>query len=169
MKELAELLSGMRASGVVSDYALFGAMAQIRYTEPIATVDVDVLIAVPGPDRVDLLSGVYAYCTEKGLQPEGEAVRVGPWPVQFVPVFNALSQEALKDAVSADFEGVPLRVVRAEHLAALALSTGRAKDFARVLSLLESGSVVPAQIEAIAERHGLGDAWRRFRARFLDG
>ena len=34
MKELARLLNDMRAEGVIADYALFGAAAQMRYTEP---------------------------------------------------------------------------------------------------------------------------------------
>ncbi|MGH9366857.1 MAG: hypothetical protein ACRD3M_04185 [Thermoanaerobaculia bacterium] len=64
---------------------------------------------------------------------------------------------------------MPLRVVRAEHLAAIALSVGRAKNFARILALLEAGSVTAEEIQKVALRHGLADAWKRFRQRFLDG
>jgi hypothetical protein len=91
---------------------------------------------------------------------------VGAWPVQFIPVFSPLTQEALEQAETADFEGVPLRVVRADHLAVIALSVGRAKDFTRILALLESGSVSRDEIASLAARHGLADAWRRFEARF---
>ena len=34
MKKLAQLLNEMVDAGVITDYALFGALAQIRYTEP---------------------------------------------------------------------------------------------------------------------------------------
>jgi len=44
----------------------------------------------------------------------------------------------------------------------------RPKDFARILALLEAGSVLPQQIAGLAARHGLADAWKRFEARFLD-
>jgi hypothetical protein len=44
MKEVAELLEGMRAAGVIRDYAVFGAIAQMRYTEPVATLDADILV-----------------------------------------------------------------------------------------------------------------------------
>jgi hypothetical protein len=50
----------------------------------------------------------------------------------------------------------------------IALSAGRAKDFARILALLESGSVVPDEIESLAQHHGLLEAWMRFKKRFLD-
>jgi hypothetical protein len=39
MKELAQLLIEMQAAGVIESDALFGAAAQIRYTEPVATLD----------------------------------------------------------------------------------------------------------------------------------
>jgi len=160
------LLNAMRDSGVIADYALFGAAAQMRYTEPVATLDADVLVEVPSAERLDPLAAVYRFCADRGYQPEGEAVRVGAWPVQFIPVFNPLTQEALEQADTADFEGVPFRVVRADFLAVIALSVGRAKDLTRILALLESGSVSRDEIATLAKRHGLSDAWQRFEARF---
>jgi hypothetical protein len=167
VRELAQLLNALRDAGVIKNYALFGAVAQMRYTEPVATLDADVLIAVPSPERLDVLADVYSFCTKKGFHPEGESIRVGEWPVQFVPAFNPLTMEAMEQADTADFEGVPLRVVRAEHLAIIALSTGRAKDFARILALLEAGSVTAEQLAPMASRHGLDQAWKRFASRFL--
>jgi hypothetical protein len=169
MREVAQLLNAMRDSGVIADYALFGAAAQMRYTEPVATLDADVLVEVPAAERLDPLAAIYQFCAHKGYQPEGEAVRVGAWPVQFIPVFNPLTQEALERAETADFEGVPFRVVRADFLAVIALSVGRAKDFTRILALLESDSVTRDEVARLAARHGLSDAWQRFEMRFLNG
>lgn len=158
----------MREAGVISDYALFGAAAQIRYTEPVATLDADVLVAVREPERLDMLDEVYRFCAAEGYPAEGESIRVGEWPVQFVPVFSELTKEALSEAETTELQGEPFRVVKAGHLAAIALSVGRAKDFARILALLESESVGCEEIAAIAARHGLTEAWRRFEKRFLD-
>jgi hypothetical protein len=168
MKLVAQLLNEMKAAGVIADYAIFGAVAQMRYTEPVATLDADVLIAVHAPERLDVLAPIYQFCISKGYAPEGEAVRVGAWPVQFIPAFSALTQEAMAKADTADFEGAPLRVVRADYLAAIALSVGRAKDFTRILALLESGSVSADGVAVLAARHGLSAAWQRFRTRFLN-
>lgn len=168
MKEVALLLNAMRDSGVVSDYALFGAAAQMRYTEPVATLDADVLVAVPTPDRLDVLAPIYDFCRARGYEAEGESIRVGAWPVQFVPVFSQLTRDALAAAETADFDGIPFRVVDPAYLAVIALSVGRAKDCARVLALLESGSVTRAQVALVAAREGLSDAWTRFSTRFLD-
>ena len=168
MKELAQLLNEMQAAGVIENYALFGAMAQMRYTEAVATLDADVLIAVASPERMDVLAGVYDFCARRGFAPEGDAIRVGAWPVQFVPAFSPLTEEALKHADTADFEGVPFRVVRADYLATIALSVGRAKDYARILALLESSAATREEIARLAAKHGLSEAWRRFEARFGD-
>jgi len=74
----------------------------------------------------------------------------------------------MEQADTAVFEKVPLRVVSAEYLATIALETGRSKDMARILALLESASVTRQRIEALAQRHGLGEAWQRLNKRFLD-
>ena len=168
MRDVAQLLNAMKDSGVIADYALFGAAAQMRYTEPVATLDADVLVKVPSAEQLNPLVPIYHFCADKGYQPEGEAVRVGAWPVQFIPVFNPLTKESVERAETADFEGVPFRVVRADHLAAIALSVGRAKNWTRILSLLEAGSVSREEVARLAKRHGLADAWQRFEARFLN-
>ncbi len=168
MKALAHLLNEMCSAGVIRGYALFGATAQMRYTEPVATLDADVLVDLPASTGLDVLRGVYEFCASKGFRPEGEAIRVGAWPTQFVPVFSPLTREALEMAETADFEGVALRVVRADYLAVIALSVGRAKDFARILALLESGSVTREAVGQVAAKHGLGETWKRFTTKFLE-
>ena len=162
------MLNEMQQAGVIRDYALFGATAQMRYTEPVATFDADVLVAPADPTRLDVLSDIYTFCAAKGYQADGEAITVGAWPTQFIPAFSPLTEEAMAQAVTADYEGTTIRVVSADHLAVIALSVGRAKDLARVLALLESGSVTRESIRALAERHGLSDAWQRFENRLLN-
>ena len=168
MKDVARLLNEMVEAGVIANYALFGAVAQMRYTEPVATLDADVLVEVPSPEKLDLLTPLYQFCSERGYRAEGEAIRVGSWPVQFIPVFNELTREAMEKADTADFEHVPLRVVRPAHLTVIALSVGRAKDWTRILALLESGSVTGDEIGALAARHELAEAWEVFQKRFLN-
>lgn len=168
MQDVAELLNGMVAAGIIKEYAVFGAVAQMRYTEAVATLDADILVAVPDADRLDLLTPIYEYCIARGYTPEGEAIRVGSWPVQFIPVFDALTQAALEQAETGDVDGTPLRVVTADYLAVIALGVGRAKDFARILALLESESLLPEDIEQLSEQHSLSEQWATFKRRFLD-
>jgi hypothetical protein len=166
MNKVAVLLNEMVGQGIIADYAVFGAVAQMRYTEAVMTLDADVLVAVAEPDKLDVLSPIYAFCRDRGYLPEGEAIRVGDWPVQFIPAFSKLTREAIRDAETADLDGIPLRVIRADYLAVIALSVGRAKDFARVLALREAGAVTDKEIADLAMRHNLTSEWNLFKGRF---
>jgi hypothetical protein len=75
------------------------------------------------------------------------------WPVQFLPAESPLLKEAVEQAVTVDFEGVPTRVMTAEHLAAIALQTGWAKDFTRLLAFVESGTLAADNLTEILVSH----------------
>lgn len=166
MDRVAVLLNKMVEQGIITDYAVFGAVAQMRYTEAVVTLDADILVAIAEPDKLDVLSPIYAFCRERGYLPEGEAVRVGDWPVQFIPAFSKLTREAIRDAETGDLDGIPLRVIRADYLAVIALSVGRGKDFARVLALREADAVTDKEISDLAMRHNLTSEWNLFKERF---
>lgn len=145
MEKVARLLNDMVDAGVIKNYAVFGAVAQMRYTEAVLTLDADILVIVPDPDALDLLNPIYAFCQERGYQPEGEAIH---------------------EAETGDIDGVPLRVVRADYLAVIALSVGRAKGLARILALREAGAFTDKQISVLVARHNLTSAWNVFLERF---
>jgi len=166
MIRVARLLNDMVQTGVLADYAVFGAVAQMRYAEAVTTLDADILVAVPEPDTLDVLSPIYAFCRQRGYRSEGEAIRVGDWPVQFIPAFSPLTEAAIREAEMGDVDGAPLRVVRADYLAVIALSVGRAKDFARVIALREAAAVTDEQIAELAAKHNLVSAWATFLKRF---
>lgn len=55
----------------------------------------------------------------------------------------------------------------AEHLTAIALQTGRAKDAARILQFIESGTLDADKLDDILERHGLLLKWEQFGKKFV--
>ena len=75
--------------------------------------------------------------------------------------------EALQEAVERDVDGTRACVFTAEHLAAIALQTGRARDKARLLQFVEAGALDADRFQAILARHGLVDAWRKFERQYL--
>jgi len=168
MKKVAKLLEDLKASGVIRDYALFGAVAQMRYTEPVATLDADVLVLLSDDTGVDILAPIYIFCRKRGYVPEGEAIRVGNWPVQFIPTFSLLTEEAVREAETGEIDGIPVRVISAIHLAAIALSVGRPKDHLRILTLIEAGEVPEERLQKLAARHNLTSQWTLFKKRFKD-
>ena len=169
IKEVIETINRMQADGVIERYAIGGAVAATFYLEPVATLDVDVFVeshTEPGSQMISP-EPIFRYLRDRGCAMEGEHVVIAGWPIQFLPAGSALVQEALAKAVEKDVEGTPARVFTAEHLAAIALETGRAKDKARVLQFIEADAIDLDRLQEILTRHGLAGAWQQFERQFL--
>ena len=89
--------------------------------------------------------------------------------MQFLPPTSRLVEEALDDAVEVHVNDIPVRVFTAEHLAAVAIQTGRPKDKARLLQFIESGVLDIERFKTILARHDLSERWREFQRTFLSG
>lgn len=167
MKETLSEINALREAGLIGQSAIGGAMGATFYLEPISTYDLDVFVLFDTPQLILTLAPIYEFLQARGHVPEGDAVIIRSWPVQFLPAESPLLKEAVEQAVTVDFEGVPARVMTAEHLCAIALQTGRAKDFTRLLAFVESGVLKAEALSAVLERHQLVDAWAKFEARYL--
>lgn len=169
IKEVIETINRMQADGVIERYAIGGAVGATFYLEPVATLDVDVFVEfhTEAGSQLVSLQPIFTHLRDRGCTAEGEHVVVGGWPIQFLPAGSPLVQEALAKAVEKDVEGTPARVFTAEHLAAIALETGRAKDKARVLQFIEADAIDLDWLQAILTRHGLAGAWQQFERQFL--
>lgn len=169
IKDTIAAINQMQADGVIERYAIGGAVGATFYLEPVATLDVDVFITFR-PEAGSLLISpqpIFDYLKARGGRLEGEYIVVAGWPVQFLPATSPLTEEALAQAVENDVAGVSARVFTAEHLAAIALQTGRAKDKTRLLQFLEADVLDLARFQAIIARHDLERAWQRFETQFL--
>ncbi|HEX3720377.1 MAG TPA: hypothetical protein VH595_20690 [Verrucomicrobiae bacterium] len=168
IKEVITIINQMEVDGAIERYAIGGAVGATFYLEPVATLDVDIFAGikpVPGSLLVSLQS-IFDYLKAKGGTVEGEYIIIGGWPVQFLTPGTPLAEEALRESVIQDVDGTPARVFTAEHLAAIALQTGRAKDKARLLQFVEAAVLNPVRFKDILTRHSLLDAWRRFERQF---
>ena len=169
MKATLQVINQMVADKVIADYAFGGAIGTIAYLEPFLTQDVDIFMScstTPGGLIVSP-APIYDYLAARGHRAEREYIRIEGWLVQFLPVEKPLYADALAHAVTRDVNGVPVRIFSAEHLMAIALDPGRAKGHARLVQFVEAGVFDPVQFEAILQRHGLVDKWKRFEQRFL--
>jgi hypothetical protein len=119
------------------------------------------------PSGLISVTPIYAYLTERGYVPQGEAIVIEGWPVPFLPVYNPLSEEALARAIDVVFGATPTRIIGAEYLAAIMLQTGRPKDLARLVQFLDADVVDRQGLDEIVLRHGLDSQWLHFRRRFL--
>jgi hypothetical protein len=167
MEKTLRVINSMVADGIIEKYAIGGAVAATYYLEPAATLDLDIFISLPKEGALVSLQPIYEYLKDRGYREQNEFILIEGWPVQFLPAGNALVEEALQNAIPAELSGTPTRIMKAEHLAAIALQLGRTKDFLRVLQFVEQGVLDSKRFTDILERFGLLEYWRRFSDRYL--
>lgn len=100
----------------------------------------------------------------KGYAEEGECVVIEGVPVQFLPAYNTLLEEALREAREMPYETTSTRVLQVEHLMAICLQTGRAKDRERVRILREQATWDYEFLASILRRHQLEGRWNEWTA-----
>ncbi len=138
-------------------------MGATFYVEPLLTFDLDVIVLLPKTQGGLLtLAPLYEALRAKGFPEEGECVLIEGVPVQFLPAYNALLEEALRDARDMLYESTPARVLRVEHLVAICLQTSRAKDRERVRLLREQANLDQEYLSDLLARHDLGGKWKEW-------
>jgi len=155
---------------IIENYAIGGAIGASFYLPAMQTEDIDVFVFLPPSDgSLVSLAPVYEALKAQGGEVEHEYVRFDAWPVQILTDATPLIAEAIREAIEVDYEGIPTRVFRPEHLCAIALQTGRNKDYARVILFLEQNEVELDILSALVSRNGLTDRLERARAAARSG
>jgi len=164
VKRTIEVLNELEREGVISRYAIGGAMGAIFYTEPFLTFDLDVFVGFPQTAAALLsLTPIYdSLCARGYEETENECILIEGVPVQLLPAYNSLVEEALKEAQDTTYENVPTRVLRSEYLVAIALQTGRSKDRERVRILREQAKLDMTLLADILKRHELEEKWKQW-------
>ena len=160
MASLADVfqeLNALKETGLVRDYAVGGATAVLFYAEPARTYDVDVfvLLATSQSSALVSLASLYDWARTRGFELDAEHILVHGVPVQFLPAHNALAEEAVVSARALDYEGVAVRVIDPEHLAALAFQAGGPRRRERAWQLLETGGVNRQRLRSLLAAHGI--------------
>lgn len=158
LADVFRVLNEMRSDGILHDYAVGGAMATLFYAEPTRTYDLDVFVMLE-ESTVDVslisLEKIYIWARSRGLALEAEHVMVHGVPVQFLPAYNELVEEAIRTARELVYEHVSVRVVDPERLIALAVQAGGAKRRERAWQLIEMGEIDRALLRVVLARHHL--------------
>ena len=164
MEKTLQVLNALERDGLLRRYAIGGAMAATFYIEPVLTFGLDVFILLPKtPGDLLTLAPLYAALRARGYSEEGECVTIEEVPVQFLPAYNTLVEEALAEARETTYENTVTRVLRAEHLLAMALQTGRDKDRERVRLLVEQAELDRDYLAEVLTRHGLNTKWNQWK------
>ena len=154
---LADVLraaNGLVAAKLIEDWALGGALAAIYYVEPFTTYDADIFFIPADKGLTAGIPAIYTQLQAQGWQVEREHLLLREFPVQFVAA-SGLTEEAVREAARIEFESVPAKIFRAEHIVAIAASVGRQKDKARIEQMLQQAGLDKTLLEKILHRHKL--------------
>ncbi len=167
MEKALRVLNELEKEGVIARYAIGGGIAGLFYMEPLLTYDLDVFVFLPKPaGKLIDLSSLYGSLRRKGYPAQREHVVIEGVPVQFIPAYNDLVEEAVRESVQRLCRKTETRVLRVEHLLAIMLQTDRPKDRARMVQLLEEATVDKSRLAGVLKRHGLRRKWGGFKRRF---
>jgi len=160
MPSLADVfrqINGLKNEGVIREYAIGGATAVLFYAEPARTYDVDVFVLLAQSASQTLLSidGLYDWARQRGFDIDAEHILIHGVPVQFLPAYNSLAEDAISSARIFEYEGVPVRVIGPEHLIALALQAGGKRRRERAWQVLESHDVDRQKLKALLAAHDI--------------
>ena len=156
LADVFAVLNSLKDAQAIEEYAIAGAMAFLFYTEPVRTYDLDVFVFLPPQSGLLItMEPLYRILRERSYAFDAEHVMIYGTPVQFLPAYNALSEEAVREAILHDYDGVPVRVIRPEHLIALAFQTGGAHRRIRAESLLAEECIDLDVLIAIMERYSV--------------
>lgn len=169
MDKTLKVLNDLVRDGAIESYAIGGGVAGLFYMEPVLTYDMDVFVFLPrGSGRLISLSPLYERLRRMGYHPQKEQVVIEGVPVQFIPAYNDLVEEAVKESVETRYRKTKTKILRAEYLLSIMLQTDRPKDRARMTQLLEEASIDKDRLERILKRHDLRRKWSEFRKRFYE-
>src|ERR1041385_6700887 len=119
LPEVFRTANGLVAAGLIEGLALGGAPAAIFFVEPFTTHYAGIFFTPKDTGLTAGIPAIYAHLQSQGWQVEREHLLVRGFPVQFLAA-SGLTEEAVRAAERIDYEGVPAKIFRAEHIAAIA-------------------------------------------------
>lgn len=161
MESALKFLNELEKSGQIARYGIGGAFALLFYAEPSLTYDLDVFVFLPkNSDSVLVsLAPLYRYLESRGYVPEKEHVIIEGVPIQFIPAYSPIVEDAVKEASFLDYKDTKVRVCKLEYLMAIMLDTHRPKDMARLAQIINSVSFDRELLQTIVKKHGLTPKW----------
>ncbi|MEZ5424775.1 MAG: hypothetical protein R2747_00800 [Pyrinomonadaceae bacterium] len=172
IEDVIAVLDDMRSENIIQKFAIGGAFAATLHNEPISTIDPDIffLLAEKSDNLILSLDAVYEYAGKHNFSFDHEFINIHGWLVQFVEAsHNPLWIEAIEEAQSVMVGEKKIFVIDKEHLAAMWIFAGRAKDYQKIAMFWEAGILDQEKLFDILERHNLLSKWNQQKWRFIDG
>ncbi len=163
------IVNQLRDEGIISSYAVGGAVGALFYIEPTQTQDIDIFVHLQPQEGTLLVSlaPIHQRLKELGFSLwEEDKVVVQGWPIQFLPATKPIEIEAVEKAFAQPLsDGILACVPPPEYLMAIAIDLGRPKDVIRLHGFHQQMAYDEVKLEALLKRHGLDEKWKRCLAR----
>ncbi|MEO6050978.1 MAG: hypothetical protein ABIP78_06565 [Pyrinomonadaceae bacterium] len=169
--EVLSVLNEMRQAGIVDKYAIGGAFASILHNEPISTIDLDVFFFFEEKQSslVFSLDSIYEFVKVYGFSFDHEFINIHGWLVQFIEASHSnLWSEAIEKAIVLVIDDRNAFVIDKEHLIAMWLFAGRAKDYQKIAMFVDANILDNEKLTNILERHDLLLTWESEKWRFMN-
>ena len=112
LKKVIEIINSMLDYGVIDAYALGGATAANIYIEAFSTRDFDFFVNIAGEVRaLDPLRPIIDYLEPLGYMLDGVEFDIAGQPVQFIPLPDSLTEEAVRHADTVELAGFEMKVI----------------------------------------------------------
>lgn len=163
MKKILQVINDLEKEGIIKNYAIGGATALLFYAEPALTFDIDIFVFLPDDKSTKgliNLSPLYGALESLGYRAKKEHVMIEEIPVQFIPAYNSLVEEAVRRASIKEYAGIKTKVLTIEYLFAIMTDTNRPKDRERIRKLLEEVPFDRKALQSILRRHSLLEKWK---------
>ena len=170
--DVLSILDDIQDAGIIDTYAIGGAFAAILHNEPVSTVDLDIFFFFKEKQSAPILSldSIYDFAKARGFFFDHEFINIHGWLVQFIEVsHSALWIEAVKNADVINIDGHDAFVIDKEHLAAMWLFAGRAKDYQKITMFVDAAILNSDKLTDILKRHDLLLKWEAEKWRFTNG
>jgi hypothetical protein len=169
MEKAFKVINEMSKKGILTDYAICGAVATIYYTEPFDTYDVDIFFIPPEKEKMIILTPFYDWLLkEKKYKAHKEYILIGETPVQFVPTATFLEEEAVKNAVEVVYKEMKLKILRPEYLIAVFLKVYRLKDKVKIKKLLDETEINRNLLMEILTKYNLKEKFQDFMEKYYE-
>ena len=164
------VLEDIKNARIIEKYAIGGAFAAILHYEPVSTVDLDIFFFLHEKKVSPILSlnAIYDFARERGFSFDHEFINIRGWLVQFVEAsHSSLWTEAVENAIALRIDDFAVPVIDKEHLVAMWLFAGRAKDYQKIAMFCEAGFLDEKRLFDILARHNLMSKWTKEKWRFI--
>src|SRR3989339_45198 len=138
MKKTLEKINELVSLGIIKNYAIGGGMGQFYYIEAGTTYDLDIMLQLNVEvELLEPLKEIYAWAKKEKFEENKEHILIEGIPVQFLPAYNELLNEAIDNANEVELFSIKTRIIRAEYLMAIMLQTYRSIDKTRLTKFFE--------------------------------